>query len=492
MNTPRSFALLMACMAVMSVSHAATVPAVGCASDGQSGPKSAPAPAARQIQLDGEIAAGLAWYFDSSIGVLAPRGWYCLALSGSGGTSLYVTPRQLSSPEMLNAGFKGIQGPAVQLSVAEGGTSGRFIAARRIARLFPHERKFVDDVIAENIEPASAFPSGPYLRDSLAWRGPNAVEYQTAAAAEGLGYDSWLARGDRPITGAVILLDSEHSVLSLAVRLPQELREAGKAIARQVEADNPSMPVAGESRVVTGEAAARLFVSQGKPVHPFCVNFAADSARWNAVALSTCSNAAVVPVTRPDGWREAEYPRNDGPYMSTPFSSYLVLASKGERFLLATENSGGGTGQFSRLRWVRLAGGQLSLSKEEKDGDRCVGGLSGYAAKRGMIEFDQSLSASGIISLSGVAIDKSVAGGLREAPPFCDGAARYRYDPATEKMQLVSVKLNVPELPAITAKDPQACLDRLVRQKGRKTVLQPDELEKFGQAFVDACIAAPR
>ncbi|HTQ36719.1 MAG TPA: hypothetical protein VMH77_06760 [Steroidobacteraceae bacterium] len=205
------------------------------------GPQSAPANGTRQVAIDAAAAAQLAWYFQSDIGVLAPRGWHCLELAGSAGTQLYVFPGPLSADQMLRPGFKGLKGPAIQLSFIDGGTSGRFNAAHLIARLFPQERRFVDGVIAEGGEPASGFPSGPYPDDQLTRRGSNIVEYMTPAGKKGLGYDSWLVPGGDPVTGVVILPgDADHDVVHLAIRLPQALRGAAPAIIRQVEADHPA------------------------------------------------------------------------------------------------------------------------------------------------------------------------------------------------------------------------------------------------------------
>jgi len=479
-------AVFMMCLALAAPAHAAGIPVVGCPGDVQTGQEPPPANTSRRLPLDGEHAAALAWYFHGSMGVLAPRGWHCRALSGSNGTSLYVAPRQADTVNLLRPDSRGIPGPAVQLSVAAGSTSGRFTAARRIARLFPHERKFVDDVIAEGIEPASAFPSGPYPRDQMVRRGPNAIRYQTPADADGLGYDSWLARGDRPITGVVILMDSDRSVLSLAVRLPRELRNLGDVIAGQVEADNPPLPLAGEADVVMGRAAATRFVYASKPVHPFCVDFPADSARWNPLAFSDCTRAEIAPVVETGGWRSADHPREGN--FPGGYISYRVLASKGNRILVATAGSGGGSGIHSTLRWYSVEEGRIFISKEEMGGDRCAGGLSGFEVKDGLIEFGRDMPATTVIGLSGAGIDPRSRALLNGSPVDCDGTARYRYDPATERMQMISLTLNPPPSESEAGRrDTQSCFDGLARRFTKP--LSPDDLEGIGRAFASGCAA---
>ena len=68
-------------------------------------------------------------------------------------------------------------------------------------------------------------------------------------------------------------------------------------------------PLAGQE-IVIGSAAARQFVYNGKRVHPFCVGFPQEaSSRSVPFLLSMCSDTKVVPKSNPDGWLEAEYPR---------------------------------------------------------------------------------------------------------------------------------------------------------------------------------------
>jgi hypothetical protein len=205
----------------------ATVPAIGCPTDGQ---QPAPKDGTKHLKLsDG---AGLAYYRNAEIGLLGPRGWHCLVLSGANGTTIYITPEPLDAKTML--GKKQLTGDAIQLSVSLGETSGRFEAAKFIARLFPQDRVFVDHVIAEKIEPASHFVFGPYPTDRLTRKSEAMVEYETPACTKGLGTDSRLAPNASPISGMVFLGEDE-SVTSLSVRLSDKRQTA--AIIRQTESD---------------------------------------------------------------------------------------------------------------------------------------------------------------------------------------------------------------------------------------------------------------
>ena len=245
-------------------------------------------------------------------------------------------------------------------------------------------------------------------------------------------------------------------------------------------------------QIATGNAAAQQFVYMGKPIHPFCVDFPLEgSSRPGPFPLAKCSDTRVVAASKLDGWLEAEYPRKDGDFFISqpPYISYRVLAKKGDRFLIATESSGGGSGQFSALFWVRLTSDQIGVAKDEKGGDRCAGSLSGYAMEGRDIGFNVDTPADQIVALSGIPFDKSITDQLRSGYRDCDGAAHYRYDLAREKMQFSSLKLNVPDPPASDAPDPQSCFDRLVVAYGRKkqTVLNPEGLKKFGHDFAAKC-----
>src|SRR5689334_20720696 len=100
------------------------VPFVGCPSDGQTGPISAPQPIGTP-KLPARAAAKLAFCATDHASVLAPRGWHCIGLYGSSGQTLIVTPDRHQAEEFFASEPVSIHGPAVQMTVSEGGTSGR-------------------------------------------------------------------------------------------------------------------------------------------------------------------------------------------------------------------------------------------------------------------------------------------------------------------------------------------------------------------------------
>jgi hypothetical protein len=218
------------------------VPFVGCASDGQTGLIEPPQGRAKVMPIPASAAQRLAYYeAEDGPGVLGPRGWHCFGTYGSSGATLYVSPEPIRSTDLLSVSGKGFSGPAIQISIQNGDTSGRFGVAETIARVFPSHLSFVQDVIAEGIEPASSFPRGPYPQDRLIYRGAEMVEFQTPADTDGLGTRSGLQKNDAPIEGVAALFGEETNLLQLSLRLSPETSDLGESIIRQTERDLAQM-----------------------------------------------------------------------------------------------------------------------------------------------------------------------------------------------------------------------------------------------------------
>lgn len=214
------------------------VPFVGCASDGQAGPQAAPTGPSKAVAISAAAAQRLAYYkAEYGPGVLAPRGWHCFSTYGSDGSNLFVSPDAMDSTTLLSVDWKGFAGPAIQVSIAEGGTSGRFEVAKVIARVFPAYKAFAQNVIAEGIEPASDFPSGPYASDKLTYRGTNTVEFETPANTKGLGTDSRLEANASPIDGVAIITGTDTDLIQLSARVTAKDRDLISLIVKQAVGD---------------------------------------------------------------------------------------------------------------------------------------------------------------------------------------------------------------------------------------------------------------
>jgi hypothetical protein len=217
------------------------VPFVGCASDGQVGPLEAPKGTNKVVRLAPDTAQRLTYYqAERGPGVLGPRGWYCFGVYGSNGAQLFVSPIPHNPSDFFAEKWDGFDGPAIDVSGMSGSTSGRFSVAKVVARVFPTEKKFVEQVIAEGIEPASEFPFGPYPQDKLVYLSPKVVEFRTPPHAEGLGTRSWLRQNNSAIDGVEILQnDGDHDLVSLSARLPSTMNDRTFPIIHQIERDAP-------------------------------------------------------------------------------------------------------------------------------------------------------------------------------------------------------------------------------------------------------------
>jgi hypothetical protein len=237
--------LLLACgLFPASAQTAALVPFVGCAADGQGGPVKAPTGKSKSLPIPPATAQQLAYYQGyGGLAVLAPRGWHCFSQYGSDGDALFVSPQNISSAQLFSVTWKGLPGPAIELSVSSGGTSGRFQVAQIIARVFPAHMSFAQNVIAEGVEPKSDFPVGPFKTDKLNYLSNAAVEYQTPPNVAGLGTQSRLLPGADPIAGVAILTGADTDLVQLSARLPPALAGLEAAIIHQVEADVKSSAI---------------------------------------------------------------------------------------------------------------------------------------------------------------------------------------------------------------------------------------------------------
>ncbi|MDE3201799.1 MAG: hypothetical protein KGN79_12865 [Acidobacteriota bacterium] len=220
----------------MCAQNRVTVPFVGCKSDGQMGPIAAPHGHDVSVSIPANLAIKLSWYEGQyGPGVLAPRGWDCFSTYGSNGSTLFVTPNAIDSKLFFSSDWRGFSGPVIQVSIADGETSGRFEVARAIARLFPAYTQFLRNVIAEGIEPAANFPSGPFPGDKVRRIVKNIVEFETPAMQQGLGTTSRLRPDTDPIAGVAMLVGEEPSLFQLSIRTPAQERYLVRAIIKQFE-----------------------------------------------------------------------------------------------------------------------------------------------------------------------------------------------------------------------------------------------------------------
>lgn len=219
----RSLALVLALIlaAAATPAGAAPPPFVGCASDGQQGPQPPPTRPERLPDLPPAVAARLALYASRDLAVLAPRGWRCIALEGSSGSFLMVTPERHTADDFMSSDATStntISGPAVQLAYSLGGTSGRYAVAEIAPAYFPAARAFARDVAREMRAIGGVAPKAAKraAADRLISLSSTEAVVETPAKRRGLGTRSQLSPGARPITTLAILLPEPDMDLVLA------------------------------------------------------------------------------------------------------------------------------------------------------------------------------------------------------------------------------------------------------------------------------------
>jgi hypothetical protein len=248
-----------------------------------------------------------------------------------------------------------------------------------------------------------------------------------------------------------------------------------------------------QGTVSVGRDATGQFQYQGRPVHPLCVSFAYGSARQEPLALAQCTDPKLTPTSKADGWLELDTGER------ASWVNYRVLARKGERFLITTDVSHGGTTSTTTLMWVRLGNGRVRVDKDVLGGQACSGGLSEFRDDgTRAIRFSASMTTSDMVALAAPARTKVATAGLSAAIlSDCAGYATYRYDLERETLAIASVTLSTPPArePSTSKSgpssesDPQACFEQFVSEHLRRhsKTLTPSQLNAFGSSFLQQC-----
>lgn len=240
---------LTACLPLLALAAAAyacdrdavsQLPFIGCPADVQ-GSREAPPPGGQKaLPVQSAVADRLAFYESAyDYGVVAPRGWNCVALVGSSGMMLIVTPSADDAKALIQVPrVPGLGGPAVIFKFLYDDTSGRFPVAGYAARYFSGERTdLVQGVIAEGILPKEEILPPTFPDDRIAYRSKRTLEFATPAGSDGLGsYGTELVKGALPIRGLVML--SDHGLVILAARLTADTSGLYQPIASYVETCN--------------------------------------------------------------------------------------------------------------------------------------------------------------------------------------------------------------------------------------------------------------
>ena len=206
-----------------------TVPFVGCPEMMQGTYVAPPRTKYATVAVDTGTAQRLAYYGSQSLGLAGPRGWHCIAFSGSSGATLLIVP----TPIDTSAGDTSLTGPGIEMVSWDGGTSGRFGVAMYSSRLFPQvAASFVSRVKAESLVSAKEFERGPYPGDVVAYASNVVAQVTTPANGHGFGTEGRLAAGE-PIRSVVVLdTTGEWGLTAVRIRLPRSMTSLESVLLR--------------------------------------------------------------------------------------------------------------------------------------------------------------------------------------------------------------------------------------------------------------------
>jgi len=149
------------------------------------------------------------------------------------------------------------------------------------------------------------------------------------------------------------------------------------------------------------------FTYGGDPVDPRCFLYGQES---GSVALAGCTGETIrnadypaatdKPVNDPDRGIGYDF-RSDEDGAPRGFVYYKVIGKMDDQYVVLINQSGGGTGQFSSLRRVRLDGDVMRTEALIAGGDRCNGGVASASMQAANISYSQMLTPFDLIELSG-------------------------------------------------------------------------------------------
>ena len=139
-----------------------------------------------------------------------------------------VTPTAIDTTQFSPAQ---LLGPAVELGIQYGGTSGRFAVAEYGARLFPALlTDFIARVKSENLVPDSEFDPRQFAHDSVTPLGHSVAAFTTPPGEHGLGTAELLAPSTTPIQGVAVLepdsMEPDLTILRVRLDVGEEKVEA--------------------------------------------------------------------------------------------------------------------------------------------------------------------------------------------------------------------------------------------------------------------------
>lgn len=129
--------------------------------------------------------------------------------------------------------------------------------------------------------------------------------------------------------------------------------------------------------------------------------------------------------------------------MRAPYFSYDVLAQDGEKFIVSTSESGGGTGIFSDIRILEVKGNTIEVVDNFAGGDRCTGGLMECNYEKGKVYYSTNITPEDLLILGLDEHSPTYDIALDWCAMCCIGTADFEYVVQTGESTLVSITIDM-------------------------------------------------
>ena len=229
----------------------------------------------------------------------------------------------------------------------------------------------------------------------------------------------------------------------------------------------------------------RPLLIDGKPINPLCLLPISDeTGQSTRISLNNCGSDIIVRdyASRGPEWIGFSYTDKNEPIAErTAEYNYRYVGQIGEKAILFSNYSGGGSGHFTSLVALKRRDATNFEFSEIAGGDRCNGAISNITIQDNRLYFDQVLTPWMLMQL-GLVPENPAFDGLASSATSCVATAHMR----GSRMVSVTLDGGVDN----DTDNPRACFDKTIQQFVAKNDMELDirKLRRLRSQF-RACLA---